>query len=609
MQLLKRFRATIARAIPSAATTPAPPAGGGQTTSSWKLKSFVCVFRHGDRTPKNKLKITIQTSIFDLFLPSDLEDIVIRERTTLEKILKTARAALKERDSEELRRLYNVLSEKIEVPGTKLQLRRPNRHRGAPPSANTPAACAVAPHDCEDGACTTEVVHAPAPTSTGPIQIIVKWGGEFTHAGRHHSKDLGENMRKDLLILNKRILDDVKVMVSVERRVQATADVFCKSLVDTAELPPTMISTLPEALDDTAVSKEEIILIKSRLAQTLKDSPQLKRLRECLRLQKTLLGDYFSRHPVHEHGSLESPLIRECSESIAIFKERWEKHFAELIPTIEGEAPDPSRLSDLYDSLKYDALHHREFLQRVLTRPDYDESQRALEDLYSCAQGLFDYISPREYGADRRTQIIIGKQISGNLLGRLVSDLNAALYSPIGATDCRLYFTKESHMTALFNLIKVSGLPIQDLANEFDYLSHICFELYERVKCTQRSNFPENLQTPLSATSYTSASTTYEWIENDVEPVDEVRIVSPSTACAASAATEARYGNPSGQTVKCVQHAIRIGISNGAHDTRLLHLHLDERHSLSVGPRRWLTDHLPAQRVLDLLESVLVEDD
>lgn len=99
---------------------------------SWKLKANVTVFRHADRTPKQKLKYNFPISErwaqpFVRLLNGEREEIILRERDQLETIaaaIEEARAlgAIGE-DLGKLSALNNALFKKIDFPGTKAQLK------------------------------------------------------------------------------------------------------------------------------------------------------------------------------------------------------------------------------------------------------------------------------------------------------------------------------------------------------------------------------------------------------------------------------------------------------------------------------------------------------
>ena len=93
------------------------------------------------------------------------------------------------------------------------------------------------------------------------MQVVVKWGGEFTHSGASQSKDLGENLRKDLRLINKDLLSEVKVYSSSETRVIQTADVFTKALLDVEVLPDDFFIVNKEMLDDSLAAKEQMEVI------------------------------------------------------------------------------------------------------------------------------------------------------------------------------------------------------------------------------------------------------------------------------------------------------------------------------------------------------------
>ncbi|TEB30249.1 hypothetical protein FA13DRAFT_1734082 [Coprinellus micaceus] len=557
--LCMRVSSTIERPLPTRAAT--------QEAPTWVLKANVTVFRHADRTPKQKLKFNFPigeawTQPFVALLNGETEEIILREKEQLVWIGTAIEEARRlGADGEELNKLTqlsNALNKKIDLPGTKAQLKPVYSKR-----------------------------QAGQVRKLTKLTLVFKWGGEFTHSARYQSRDLGENLKKDISIMNKEVLHNVKIFTSSERRVIASAEVFAAALLDpqhpsysqpsssaispdgkngfiNKNLPPSTpepnqplkLIVRKDLLDDSNAAKDLMDDVKKRLKILLRPGESEKRpeltwpksmKKEPVEVVKEVIELLSSFRDIMRRNfeTLDVDKIQDrwcCGDEPWLFRERWEKLFEDFCD-VEQKKFDPSRVSELYDTIKYCALHHRTFLFSIFSEHGHTDGNgphdRRIHELYGRAKALFDLVAPQEYGIEPDEKEEIGVLTSLPLLKNVVTDLEAARNN--GESSLTLYFTKESHIHTLVNLVLFSGLPIANRRiPELDYASHITFELYER-----------------------------------------------------------NHGR--GKSDK--EYSIKVSLSEGAHSSNVLDSTLDARHSLNVQPRRRLTQHLPYSQVIEKLSK------
>ncbi|UKZ73853.1 hypothetical protein TrVFT333_001506 [Trichoderma virens FT-333] len=683
--------------------TPPPP----PPKHSWKLKGMVSVIRHADRTPKQKYKFTFHTEPFIDLLKGHQEEVLLIGEPALASVIQAVDVAYIQgvEDREKLRSLRNVLVKKGSWAGTKVQIKPMFRKKKkqpvpedeeAPQPAETGDSTPLAPggdvdkaegrsskrHDSVSEVTMSKFTAAEESLVLDKLQLIVKWGGEPTHSARYQSQELGENMRNDLMLLNRDILDEVHIYSSSERRVTASAQIWACSFLGEKELPEDFITIRKDLLDDSNAAKDETDKVKKKLKGLLREGNERpaqfawpENMPEPSEVQNRVvqLMNFHRRVMQYNYGklynnsnaatsltaisnpssekltgegsssSLSSALSQAnavtniqprwcCGEDADLFRERWEKLFTEFC---DAEKVDPSKISELYDTMKFDALHNRQFLEWVFTPPrsmleeEYgikdgktkdgedagankgaaeegkaaganpdssdktDSSNRSatvrklfrrrsflnglrhmsdeappeqyfrlyksnsgadktdprnepLQELYRLAKILFDFICPQEYGISDSEKLEIGLLTSLPLLKEIVQDLEEMQAS----NDAKsfFYFTKESHIYTLLNCIIEGGIETKisrSTIPELDYLSQICFELYE----SEVNPPPEEGDEPTFA------------------------------------------------------YSIRITISPGCHVFDPLHVQLDSRHCIGCAPRRSLTPHLDWLQVIKTLRA------
>ena len=247
-----------------ASTDIEPPRSGNQR-QSWKMKGMVSVIRHADRTPKQKFKFNFHTKPFVDLLRGHLEEVLLTGDFALRSVQDAISLALDEgiEDQDKLKLLQSTLSKKGGLPGTKIQIKplfkkkpansdqasgeeqspkckksdlmmthatggvknNEKSSSSADQSSSTATNGASAARknptrsDSLSGVTVSRMTAAEHNLVVEKLQVVLKWGGEPTHAARYQSQDLGENMRKDMLLMNREVVNNVTVFTSSERRV------------------------------------------------------------------------------------------------------------------------------------------------------------------------------------------------------------------------------------------------------------------------------------------------------------------------------------------------------------------------------------------------------
>lgn len=419
------------------------PVPAPASKSQWKLKGMVAVIRHADRTPKQKFKFTFHTKPFVDLLKGHREEVLLVGEAALHSVQEAVKLALEENEEDraKLLTLQNALVKKGSWPGTKVQIKpmfrkpkkqelpaelqegvfgssdaEPSKAKSEGSSNKLPVPAGVLHQRSESVSDVTlsRISAAENNLVLDKLQLVMKWGGEPTHSARYQAQDLGEQMRNDLLLMNRDALKDVSVFSSSERRVNTSAQIFASSFLDQKELAPDFISVRKDLLDDSNAAKDEMDKVKKKLKGLLRQGKQapeqfawpkdgtpepyivVRSVVELMKFHRRVMRHNFTRLGSDAENSLEklrnpqkngsntsldtikssaqdpsakvdqkSIQSRWCAgEDASLFKERWEKLFDEFT---DAEKVDPSKISELYDTMKFDALHNRQFLEWVFT--------------------------------------------------------------------------------------------------------------------------------------------------------------------------------------------------------------------------------------------------
>ncbi|XP_051039547.1 inositol hexakisphosphate and diphosphoinositol-pentakisphosphate kinase 1 isoform X13 [Phodopus roborovskii] len=498
-----------------------------------ELRCVIAIIRHGDRTPKQKMKMEVthprffalfekhggyKTGKLKLKRPEQLQEVLDITRLLLAEVEKEPGIEIEEKTGK-LEQLKSVLEMYGHFSGInrKVQLTYYPHGVKASNEGQDPQREALAPS----------------------LLLVLKWGGELTPDGRVQAEELGRAFRCmypggqgdyagfpgcGLLRLHSTFRHDLKIYASDEGRVQMTAAAFAKGLLALeGELTPILVQMVKSANMNGLLDSDSDSLsscqhrVKARLHHILQqDAPfgpedydqlaptgstSLLNSMSVIQNPVKVCDQVFSlienlthqiRERMQDPSSVDLQLYH--SETLELMLQRWSKLERDFRQ--KSGRYDISKIPDIYDCVKYDVQHNGSL------------GLQGTAELLHLSKALADVVIPQEYGISREEKMEIAVGFCLPLLRKILLDLqrthedesvnklhplySRGVLSPGRHVRTRLYFTSESHVHSLLSVFRYGGLldETQDAQwqralaylsaiSELNYMTQIVIMLYE----------------------------------------------------------------------------------------------------------------------------------
>ncbi|XP_070827414.1 inositol hexakisphosphate and diphosphoinositol-pentakisphosphate kinase 2 isoform X4 [Chaetodon trifascialis] len=497
-----------------------------------ELRCVIAVIRHGDRTPKQKMKMEVRNPMFfDLFEKYGgykTGKLKLKKPKQLQEVLDITRQLLAE--------LGQHNDCEIEEKKSKLeQLKTVLEMYGHFSGINRKVQLTYLPHGQPKTSSEEEDTRKEGPS----LLLVLKWGGELTPAGRVQAEELGRAFRCmypggqgdyagfpgcGLLRLHSTYRHDLKIYASDEGRVQMTAAAFAKGLLALeGELTPILVQMVKSANMNGLLDNDSDSLsscqhrVKARLHEILQKDRDFTD-EDYDRLAPTCSASLVNSMKIVQNPvatcdqvyaliqSLTSQIRKRMedpksadlqlyhSETLELMLQRWSKLERDF--RMKNGRYDISKIPDIYDCVKYDVIHN---------------ATLGLEDtleLFRLSRALADIVIPQEYGINKVEKLDIAYAYCLPLVRKIQLDLqrthedesvnklhplySRGVMSPGRHVRTRLYFTSESHVHSLLSIFRYGGLLDEEkdqqwkramdylsAVSELNYMTQIVIMLYE----------------------------------------------------------------------------------------------------------------------------------